>query len=79
MDCQVVDSCWDQDPLHGSCRLSSEEAVRVIRRLVSLKYLREEFVVARERKAIAYIKSGEKAQSLMDGRDKVHYSQFELR
>lgn len=38
-----------------------------------MKYLREELVVARERKAIAYIKSGEKAQSLLDGRDKVNF------
>ena len=68
---KVVDSGWDKDPLHGSGSLSSEEAVRVIRRLVSLNILREELVVARERKAIAYIKSGEKAQSLMAGREKV--------
>ena len=68
---KVVDSGWDKDPLHGTCSLSSEEAVRVIRRLCSLNYLREEYVVARERKAIAYIKSGEKALSLVSGQDKV--------
>ena len=68
---KVVDSGWDKDPLHGSTSLSSEEAVRVIRRLVSLNMLREEMVVARERKAIAYIKSGEKAQALMAGKEKV--------
>ena len=68
---KVLDSGWDKDPLHGTCSISSEEAVRVIRRLCSLNYLREEYVVARERKAIAYIKSGEKAQSLINGQDKV--------
>ena len=68
---KVIDSGWDKDPLHGSSSLSSEEAIRVIRRLVSLNILREELVVARERKAIAYIKSGDKAQALMAGREKV--------
>merc|ERR1719323_2292641 len=66
-----MDSCWDKDPLHNTCRLSSEEAVRVVRRLVSLRYLREELVVSRMRKAIAYIKSGDRAQSLLRGGDTV--------
>ena len=68
---KVMDSCWDKDPLHNTCRLSSEEAVRVVRRLVSLRYLREELVVSRMRKAIAYIKSGDRAQSLLRGGDTV--------
>jgi len=71
---KVVDSGWDKDPLHNTCKISSEEAVRVIRRLCSLNYLREEIVAARDRKAIAYIKSGSKAQALMSGFEKVtHY------
>ena len=49
---KVINSSWDKDPLHGSSSLSSEEAIRVIRRLVSLSILREELVVARERKVI---------------------------
>ena len=28
---KVVDSGWDKDPLHNTCKISSEEAVRVIR------------------------------------------------
>ena len=80
MLCQVVDSCWDKDPIHGSCKLSSEEAVRVVRRLVSLNCLREELVVARERKAIAYIKAGALAQSLLDGKEKIiHFVDKSLR
>ena len=39
-----------------------------------MNYLREEIVAARDRKAIAYIKSGSKAQALMSGFEKVtHY------
>ena len=71
MSAKVKDSGWNSDPLHGSCKLSQEEAVRVIRRLCSLGFLREELVVARERKGIAYIKSGDKAQALLAGREKV--------
>ena len=71
---KVVESGWDKDPLHGKCSLSPEEALRVIRRLCSLNILAEDYVFAGGRKAIAYIKSGGRASSLVSGGEKViHY------
>ena len=71
---KVVESGWNRDEIHGKCSLSSEEALRVVRRLCSLNMLREEYVFASQRKAIAYIKSGEKADSLLNGGQKVLHS-----
>jgi len=62
---KTMDSGWDKDPLYGKGKMSVDEASRIVRKLISEGFLREELVVARERKAIAYIKSGNKAQQLM--------------
>ena len=35
---KVVDSGWDRDPLHKTCTITSDEAVRVIRSVIFKKY-----------------------------------------
>merc|ERR1719228_1031586 len=68
---KTVESGWGKDPLHGQWKTSAAEANGIIRKLIKDKYLREEMVVAKERRAIAYIKSGEKAGALVGGFAKV--------
>jgi len=68
---KTLDSGWDKDPLYGKGKVAVDEASRIVRKLISDGFLREEMVVAMGRKAIAYIKSGDRAHELLRGGTKV--------
>eukprot|EP00096_Caligus_rogercresseyi_P008925 TRINITY_DN2925_c0_g1_i1.p1 TRINITY_DN2925_c0_g1~~TRINITY_DN2925_c0_g1_i1.p1 ORF type:complete len:454 (-),score=102.15 TRINITY_DN2925_c0_g1_i1:268-1629(-) len=69
---KVLGSKWDSDPAYGTLNhVSLPDCNRIIRKLVLEGFLWEDLVVSKEGVAMAYVRRGPKADSILRGSSKV--------